>query len=164
MAQEFNANEIYDMAIQIEDNGQLFYNEAVKMAKKSDIKDLFIRLGKWEADHKRTFLQLQDQLSNKEWAKNPFDPNDEAVLFVRSMVKGHIFNMHKDIASLIKKAKNSEDMLKMAIGFEKDTIVYFLGLKEVVPDEDEKNQIDKLVKEEMKHVSILTKELMSMNG
>ena len=164
MNQQFNANEIYDMAVQIEDNGQTFYNEAVKITKKDDIKELFARLGKWEAEHKKTFLRLQDQLASKEWAKNPFDPNDEAVLYVRTMVKGHIFNMHKDIATLIKKTKNPEDILKLAIGFEKDTIVYFLGLKEVVPDEEEKEQIDKLVKEEMKHVSILTKELMAMNG
>ena len=84
-------------------------------------------------------------------------------MFVRTMVKGHIFNMHDTIASLIKKAKTPEDILKMAIGFEKDTIVYFLGLKDVVPDENEKGQIDKLVKEEMKHVSILTNELLTLN-
>ena len=82
---------------------------------------------------------------------------------MRTMVKGHIFNMHKDIAALIKKTKKLEDILKMAIGFEKDTIVYFLGLKDVVPEEEEKEQIEKLVKEEMKHVSILTKELMALD-
>jgi rubrerythrin len=57
--------------------------------------------------------------------------------------------------------ETKEDILKAAIGYEKDSIVFYLGIKEVVPPELGKDRIDAILKEEMSHVAVLSDELAS---
>jgi hypothetical protein len=40
-------------------------------------------------------------------------------------------------------------IFRAAIGFEKESIIFFLGMKELVPENLEKNRIDKIIKEVM---------------
>jgi rubrerythrin len=55
-----------------------------------------------------------------------------------------------------------KEILKAAIVAEKDSIVFYLGLKDFVPDRLGKNRLDKIIKEEMGHIRILSNELVSL--
>ena len=48
----FTLNEIYDLAIQIEKNGEDYYREAEKKVSETSLKDQFLRLADQEAKHK----------------------------------------------------------------------------------------------------------------
>jgi rubrerythrin len=50
-------------------------------------------------------------------------------------------------------------VLKAAILAEKDSIVFYLGMKEMVPEKFGKDKLDKIIKEEMGHIKILANEL-----
>ena len=50
-----------------------------------------------------------------------------------------------------------KDIIKIALGKEKDSIVYFLALKAFVPTGTGKRKIDNIVKDEMRHIAILNK-------
>ena len=47
-------------------------------------------------------------------------------------------------------------ILRVAIGLEKDSIIFYLGMKELVPENLGKNRIDKIIKEEMGHIRLLS--------
>ena len=47
-------------------------------------------------------------------------------------------------------------ILKAAIGLEKESIVFYLGMKELVPTKFGKDKIDKIIKEEMGHIRFLS--------
>ena len=66
----------------------------------------------------------------------------------------------KDLEALLE--KRSQEILKAAIEAEKDSIVFYLGMKEVVPEGLGKNRIDGIIKEEMGHIRLLSKELVAL--
>ena len=55
-----------------------------------------------------------------------------------------------------------EEILKIAITAEKDSIVFYLGMKDVVPVNLGKEKLDRIIKEEMNHITILSKKLLSI--
>jgi rubrerythrin len=55
-----------------------------------------------------------------------------------------------------------KEILKAAIEAEKDSIVFYLGMKEAVPEKHGKRRLDTILKEEMGHIRMLSKELMAL--
>ena len=49
-----------------------------------------------------------------------------------------------------------EEILKEAILAEKDSIVFYLVMKEMVPENFGKSKIDAIIKEEMAHIKLLS--------
>ena len=52
-----------------------------------------------------------------------------------------------------------EEVLRTAIGLEKDSIAFYVGIMEFVPPELGKFRVADIIKEEMRHVVILNAEL-----
>jgi rubrerythrin len=50
------------------------------------------------------------------------------------------------------------EILKSAIEAEKDSIVFYLGMKEGVPEKLGKGRLEAIIKEEMGHIRVLSKE------
>jgi rubrerythrin len=55
-----------------------------------------------------------------------------------------------------------EAILKEAITAEKDSIVFYLGMKDMVADGAGKAKIDVIIKEEMGHIRQLSRELAAL--
>ncbi len=55
-----------------------------------------------------------------------------------------------------------KEIVKEAILAEKDSIVFYLGMKELVPEGLGKDKVDKIIKEEMSHIRLLTKKLKTL--
>ena len=55
-----------------------------------------------------------------------------------------------------------EEVLKFAIGAEKESIVFYLGMKDAVPSNLGKNRLDDIVREEMSHIRLLSNKLVSL--
>jgi rubrerythrin len=51
----------------------------------------------------------------------------------------------------------------VAMDMEKDSIVFYLGMKEMVPERLGKDRIDGIIKEEMGHLALLGKELAALH-
>jgi rubrerythrin len=56
------------------------------------------------------------------------------------------------------------EILKSAIEAEKDSIVFYLGMKEEVPENLGKNRIEAIIKEEMGHIRLLSKQLVAQTA
>ena len=53
-------------------------------------------------------------------------------------------------------------ILKAAIEAEKDSIVFYLGMKNAVPEKLGKDRIEGIIKEEMGHIRLLSRELVQL--
>ncbi|UQZ88272.1 hypothetical protein C4J81_03220 [Deltaproteobacteria bacterium Smac51] len=152
----FNAGEVFKIALKIEDNGHLFYEKAAAMPFPDMIKGLFQDLGKEELSHKAIFQHLLDQLPKATTTATVWDPDNELDQYLKMMADQHVFNRSADqIEAMIKTISNPVDAVKMAMGFEKDTIVFFLELMESSDTDESRAQIRKLVDEERKHLKKL---------
>ena len=134
-----------------------FTEQRLKMFPIPRSKKLLIELAAMEDEHEKTFASLRADLTEAEKTTTVFDPEDESVLYLRALADTRVFFKKKiDISSM-------EEILKAAIVTEKDSIVFYLGLKDFVPDQLGKNRLDKIIKEEMGHIRILSKELVSLD-
>ena len=78
------------------------------------------------------------------------------MLYLSSLADTHVFFKKEiDITSM-------EEVLKSAIIAEKDSIVFYLGMKELVPDKYGKEKLDLIIQEEMQHIRLLSKELIAL--
>ena len=75
MGFEFNADEIFKIAEQIEINGAKFYRSAADNIIEPEKKKLLIHLAEMEDEHIQTFKKLHSQLSQDEKVLTTFDPD-----------------------------------------------------------------------------------------
>ena len=61
------------------------------------------------------------------------------------MADGHVFDVRKDPSERLTGKETMEDILKTAIGLEKDSIVFYLGIKDIVPEKLSKERIDDIL-------------------
>jgi rubrerythrin len=155
MTYDFTANDVFEMAEQLERNGARFYRNAAKNAGDPEANTFLIRLAEMEDAHEKTFAFLRSNLSEKGKAATIFDPQHESALYLRALADTKVFfEKEIDLSSM-------REILKAAILAEKDSIVFYLGMKDLVPDKLGKDELDKIIKEEMGHIRILSKELMA---
>jgi len=159
MSIPYSADEIFEMAEQIERNGAKFYRKAAEMSTSADARELMSNLAKMEDGHEAFFASLRKQLSAEAAQPSIFDPYGEASLYLRAAADTHVFNVRKDISEILTGKESLEQILSIAIGFEKDTIVFFLAMRESVPERMGKREMEILIEEEMKHVSDLSAQL-----
>jgi len=156
MGYDFSAKDIFEMAKQIERNGVKFYQTAAVSVSDVSGKELLLSLAKMEEQHEQTFADLQMELSDTESVGTAFDPEDENALYLKALADTRIF-FEKDIDTT-----SMKEILKAAITAEKDSIVFYLGMKNLVPEKLGATRLDLIIKEEMGHIRLLAKELMAL--
>jgi rubrerythrin len=156
MRYDFNADEIFEMAEQMERNGEKFYKSAAGTIGDEAHKKLLLELAAMEVDHEKTFKAMRSDLKAAEKSATVFDPEGEAALYLRALVDTRVFFEKKvDVSSM-------EKILKAAIEAEKDSIVFYLGMKNAVPEKFGQDRIEGIIKEEMGHIRLLSRELAQL--
>jgi rubrerythrin len=159
MSFPFNADEILEMAEQIERNGARFYRRAAEGAVDSRNRQIFLDLAAMEDEHEKVFASMRVDLAGQKREPAVFDPDGQAALYLRAMADGHVFDVKADPTQLFTGKETVADILRVAMGMEKDSIVFYLGMKEMVPERLGKDRIDGIIKEEMGHLAFLGNEL-----
>ena len=157
MGIDFNADEVFEIAEQIERNGSRFYRNVADKVTDESKKKLLTDLAEMEDEHERTFKNLRSELSMDEKIQTTFDPEGQTELYLRALADTRIFYEKEVDTSSIK------EILKSAITAEKDSIVFYLGIKNVVPAHFGKEKLDNIIKEEMEHIRLLSNELLELN-
>ena len=154
MSIDFNADEVFEIAEQIERNGAKFYRTVAEKITDTSKKQLLTDLAEMEDEHEQTFKSLRSQLTTDEKIQTTFDPEGESERYLRALADTRVF-YEKDVDTT-----SMEEILKSAITAEKDSIVFYLGMKDVIPAHLGKEKLDDIIKEEMAHISLLSNELM----
>ena len=159
MSITFNAFEIFEMAEHIERNGVKFYRKAAQGISDRDVHQTLLGLADMEAEHEETFAGMRKQLSDSDQARElkVFDPENELALYLQAMADGHVFDLRKDPSEQLTGTETVEDILKLGINAEKDSIVFYLGLRNFVPVRAGRDKVEAIIKEEMGHIAVLNR-------
>jgi len=158
----FNADEVLEMAEQIERNGAKFYREAAKKAPERQIKDMFLRLAAMEDTHLRVFQQMRTTLSDQDKGGTTFDPEGEASLYLQAMADDRGFEGMKGRNVKLTGKESTRELLEIAINAEKNSILYYVGLKEMVPTETGRDKVEAIIREEVGHAAELRRQLAAL--
>ncbi len=146
----FTASELFDLAVRVEENGERFYREALKKTKSGPLRDLLRWLADQEVEHRETFARIRDTISGEA-------ENDPALLalgrdVLRSAMGRHAFSLDE---LEIDKIREEEDILRAALLFEEDTVVFFDFITPFVSDEGICAMLEKIKAEELVHKQVL---------
>jgi len=159
----FNAEEILEFALQIEKNGAQFYRQAAEYITDTKARNLLNTLAEVEHKHELIFSSMKLRYESQKQLE-VYDPEGERELYLHAMANGYIFDKSKNAADLINPESSVKEILLFALGREKDSIIFYLGMKEFVKDTDDKETLNKIIAEEMSHVSFISRELKRLEG
>ena len=160
MTAAFNATEVFEMAIQIERNGSLFYRIAMDKATTAEARDLLEKLASMEDDHERTFIDMRRRLR----PELLHDPDDETLRYLASFVDSEVFDLGKDPREKLGSLGDLDNILNAAIRAEKDTIAFYTGIRILIDEKLGRDDIDNIIREEMLHVAFLRNEIRKLRG
>lgn len=164
MSITFNADEIFEIAVQIEKNGAVFYRKAADMFSDEAINNLLLELAAMENQHEKTFEAMRDELSAGDPVKLVFDPDDQAALYLQAVADGNVFDLKSGPSALLPEGIAIEEVLDTAIGIEKESVVFYTGMKAIVSEKLGKDKIDIIIKEEIGHITNLRGKLKELRN
>jgi rubrerythrin len=159
MDYEFNAEEVFEIAEQIERNGARFYRRAAEFSKAAEDRELLLSLAAMEDSHVKIFAAMRNDLRGSEASLKEFDPHGEAAAYLHTLADGQIFDLRADPVEYLALDRSIEDVLRRALALEKDSVVYYVGIREMVPEDLGRKKIDRIIREEMKHIVSIKVEL-----
>jgi rubrerythrin len=145
----FSANEILDMAIKLEKNGEKVYRNAIAKVAKPE----FIALLEWMADeevkHADFFSNLKLELETNRM--NPFIDEMSRELF-DDLLGDKNFSLKEVDFSIV---RNADELIAIFVEFENDSIVFYKVLEPFVEDPVARGQLNKIIEEENRHIESL---------
>ncbi|OHB51509.1 MAG: hypothetical protein A2Y10_11585 [Planctomycetes bacterium GWF2_41_51] len=162
MAVNFTALEVLEIAEQLERNAAKFYRDASMAAKSKDIQKLFFTLAEMEDKHKKIFAEmLADYQQNTQ--ANIVDPDNEMLFYMNAMAKNAGWEGKAAPKMVFKGNETPAEVLNSALKAEQASIDFYLGIKEFVKSQSDKEKVEQIIKEEMTHVVYLQKNLEQIN-
>lgn len=156
MMYDFNADEIFEIAEKLESNGAKFYRTAAEAIRDESEKKLLTELAAMEDEHEKIFKAMRTELTGEEKKQTVFDPQGEVLAYLRALADTRVF-FEKTIDT-----SSMEAILKDAITAEKDSIVFYLGMRDAVPEKQGRHRLDDIIKEEMTHIRMLSTKLSGL--
>jgi rubrerythrin len=158
MSTNFNADEVLAMAEQIERNGAAFYRRAAELTHDPIARARLAELAEWELGHEKLFTNMRNGLTPAERTEMSFDPDGDAVHYLRVMADRHVFSPNRNPAALLSGKETPQQVLDIAIEFERDSILFFQAMKGVVPPSVGMDKVQAVIQEEVGHVAFLSHE------
>ena len=158
MIEALNAFEVFEIAEQIERNGAKFYRKAAELLNEPDIHKMFLELAGWETRHEQIFNDMGKQLSKANKNTKAFGL-EKKLLDPKLMACLTVFGAGSEPIHRLRSVENTAEVLKRAIEKEKESITFYEGLKDFVSTSDDKNKVDDIIEEEMRHIKILSQAL-----
>ncbi len=159
MAKIFSGSEIVELGVQIEKNGRDFYDVLSKLSKSQSAAEIFEFLAKEEEKHIGIF---QNILKKSEKIESPQVYADEYVAYMNALASECVFTRKDKSKDIAKKITGYKEAIELGIGFEKDSIIFYEGIKQFVPEYD-KAVVDGLIRQERKHLRQLSDLKKEMN-
>lgn len=159
----FNAGEVFEIAKQIERNGITFYRAAAKLMTDPDAVKLMNDLAEMEVIHEQIFDHLKQYLSGNELADRPYDPHQEAHVFLKNMADKYVFDPGVAPEKVLDRSLKPRAIFDLAIQREKDSIIFYETIRVMVPRGMGGGHIDEIVAQELGHIILLARYQEKLN-
>jgi rubrerythrin len=146
MAAFFKSNELYRVAMELERTGLAFYHEIARQTDNEQAKAVYDYLATSEKRHLRTFKKL---LGGKALSA-PQSYKGEYRKYLRVLLQDRVFP-----SSAIARSRAAKSgplaAIRAGINAEKDSILFYTELLDLVPPSD-RTALDKILAEEKRHL------------
>lgn len=149
MARKVSCNEVFEMALQIEQMGYDFYKTMAHNATNVRLREGYNLLAEQEKKHLDRFEQLRDSIEKIDI--DSLDNWDEVSLYFKALIDTKVLPTSPEKNSLVQELKDEIGAIHISISFEKDTILFWQELNRWLNPEDQKI-IEQLIEQEKSHI------------
>jgi len=143
----YSGQEIVDIAVRIEENGNEFYTAAAEMIPgTNDIKGLFFDLAEKEILHISIFQKLAEKFDAESFDFQEQDASD----YINHLAESHIFGKPDAGKSLAKTIRTPKEGLEIAYKFENDSVAFYTELLKYTRS-DSRKLVEQIIDEEKEH-------------
>ena len=142
----FEIKEIIDLALQIEKNGEKIYRKALRHIENPAIYTVLQKLADEELNHIEWFTSLKQSIKS-----TTDDPKlvEMGKTILNRVLGAQAFSL-EDVEFF--EISRIDDLLKLAIEFEKDTILFYEMFRPLLSHTEELNHLDQIIAEENQHI------------
>ena len=158
MSITYSGEELLEIAIQIERNGYAFYSQVAQRIGDVSAKKLIMWLAEEEKSHIGRFEEILSRFSQGEMDMQP-EELEEYTLYLKALADSRVFSTEIEAKEAALKIKTEKDAIDLAIGFEKDSLLFLSWMKELIRGPDIA-VVEALQREEMQHL----KKLVGLKG
>lgn len=148
----FQLGEIIDLAVKLEKMGTEFYKKLARKTTNRKVRNLLQNLAAEEKEHQVTLTELGKDLAQVEMPETC----REYFEYAASTVETHMLNGGDKIEAIVESVESGLDIIRLATDFEKDTILFFNGFRNLIPEEKQA-VVDELIMKEQVHLVKLIK-------
>jgi rubrerythrin len=152
------AAEALKWAMEIEKNGETFYNAVAAKSADPEVKALFEDLAVQEQEHYQVFRQMLERVKPDPDLSSVGVKYEEYQDYLQVALANALFAGPDKGLTLARQAQDRKTALQAAMSFEKDTLLFFYDLREMV-SETERGAIYDVILEEKAHLRRLAKML-----
>lgn len=153
----FKIGEFINMAIKDEETGEAFYRALAESTKNNKIKSGCNRIADQERKHAERFKKMLDEVGMTK-AREDYDGQYEA--YLNFLLTSRAFPKPQDAANMASKSGDAA-ALKIAMGLEKDSLLFYDEILELLPN-THKGYINDIIEEERVHLEDLWKLVNSL--
>jgi rubrerythrin len=146
----FTIRDIVDIAIRIEKNGEKVYRTAQSQVQSSSLGALLGWLADQEREHVSWFSDMRDVLPGEVDDDSPLAQMGREML--DNVVGEHAFSLEDADFSAI---STIDELIDMAIELETDTVLFYEMLADFVQEEESRQHLKEIIREELKHAELL---------
>ncbi len=160
MAGIFKVNEAVSIAVEIEKRGEEFYLEMAQRARDKGVGETLSFLAGEEVKHQRIFSQL---LSRLEPLQMPLGSGESEYWdYVNDLIDSNFLLNNASKQRAFSSANSDQEVIRLALGFEKESILFFTTMKTLVPAEHAK-PVEACIEEEKTHLRRLAEALKMLS-
>jgi rubrerythrin len=152
MSITFSTGELINIAIGNERKGIAFYDVMTRSADSASSREIFQFLANMEREHIQIF---QGMLADVDQYKVPEDYGREYGDYVQALVDTAVFSDELVNSEMANQADSDIKALELAIGAEKDAILFYYMMREIMPQRAHA-AVDKIIAEEKSHLRQLS--------
>ena len=152
----FTIDDIREIAIQIEKNGEQAYRRAAAAADRPDIAALFGKMADEERQHAEWFASIR---SKRQLSGDELELEQMGRRLLREMVADQTFSLDQEE---LRQAGDIEESLERARIFEQDTVLFYEFLYSLIEDDEVKTHLKAIIAEERRHADQIS-ELVDSN-
>lgn len=152
MSISFSGSELINIAIGIEGRGIVFYDVMAKSTQNEAAREVFNYLADMERNHIDTF---KDMLEGADKFQIPADESGQYTAYLRALVDSAVFSDDMVTSEMAAQAESDTAALELAIRAEKDSILFYYEMKEVIPQRAQAT-VNKIIAEEKSHLRQLS--------
>ena len=130
MSISFYGNELINIAIGIERRGVDFYDVMAKSTQNAAAREIFRYLAGVEREHIQIFRNM---LNETEKHETPEAYAGEYAAYLQALVDSAVFTDDMATSEIATQAEGSVSAIELGIMAEKDSILFYYGMKEIMP-------------------------------